>query len=200
MTIKHAISKIEWALNYYIAQSRRKSSQLSCQRVPASWRRDVVRKATSGRRGLEAQMSWGPEKMLIRCSKESQHPAEWALGLRLSSPREQERHNVTVITVGSKYFSYVRSPAPSHTQTLNNPFEPLQIKWEVNILLKKTSCVVYYCVWLIHCVSMYLAWTCRWRYNKRGLLENIAYEFVLISPAEFCKSCSSFGGCFTDGK
>ena len=44
---------------------------------------------------------WGPEKMLIRCSKESQHPAEWALGLQLSSPREQERHNVTVITVGS---------------------------------------------------------------------------------------------------
>ena len=33
MTIKHAISKIEWAiewaLNYYIAQSRRKSRQLS---------------------------------------------------------------------------------------------------------------------------------------------------------------------------
>ncbi len=48
---------------------------------------------------------WGPEKMLIKCSKESQHPAEWALGLRLSSPREQERHNVMVITVGSKYYS-----------------------------------------------------------------------------------------------
>ena len=39
MTIKHAISKIEWAiewvLNYYIAQSRRKSRLLSwsCSRV-----------------------------------------------------------------------------------------------------------------------------------------------------------------------
>ena len=33
MMIKHSISKIEWALNYYIAQSRRKSSgQLSCSR------------------------------------------------------------------------------------------------------------------------------------------------------------------------
>ena len=38
MTIKHSISKIagtikwaiKWALNYYIAQSRQKSSQLSC--------------------------------------------------------------------------------------------------------------------------------------------------------------------------
>ena len=25
--------------------------------------------------GLEALMNWGPEQMLIRCSKESQHPA-----------------------------------------------------------------------------------------------------------------------------
>ena len=23
---------------------------------------------------------WGPEKLLIRCSKESQHPAEWTPG------------------------------------------------------------------------------------------------------------------------
>ena len=36
------------------------------------------------------------------------------------------RHNVTVITVGSKYEVYVQSPAPSHMQPLNNPFEPLQ--------------------------------------------------------------------------
>ena len=38
MTIKHAISKIEWAikweLNYYIAQSRQKSRQLNSS---ASW-------------------------------------------------------------------------------------------------------------------------------------------------------------------
>ena len=29
---------------------------------------------------------------------------------------------LTAITLGAKYFSYVRSPAPSHTQTLSNPF------------------------------------------------------------------------------
>ncbi len=28
--------------------------------------------------------------------------------------------------MGSKYEVYVRSPAPSHMQTFNNPFEPLQ--------------------------------------------------------------------------
>ena len=33
---------------------------------------------------------WGPENMLIRCNKESQHPAV-SLGLRLSSTKERER-------------------------------------------------------------------------------------------------------------
>ena len=46
-------------------------------------------------------------------------PIEWT-----PTSGEQERHNVTVITVGSKYEVYVRSLAPSHMQTLNNPFEP----------------------------------------------------------------------------
>ena len=53
MTIKHSISKIKWAivraLNYYITQSRQKSSASG---VPASWSRDVIGKATPGRRGL----------------------------------------------------------------------------------------------------------------------------------------------------
>ena len=50
MTIKHSISKIEWAimwvLNYYITQSRQKSSEIG-----RSYRRDVVGKATPGRGG-----------------------------------------------------------------------------------------------------------------------------------------------------
>ena len=33
MTIKHSISKIEWALNYYIAQSRQLSSTGSCREL-----------------------------------------------------------------------------------------------------------------------------------------------------------------------
>ena len=52
--------------------------------------------------------------------------------------REQERHNVTVITVGSKYEVYVRSTAPSHMQTFEQPFRTLTIKGEVNMLLKKS--------------------------------------------------------------
>ena len=129
MTIKHAISKIEWAieptLNYYITQLSSSPSG-SCCRVEDSYRRDVVRKATPGRRGpREALMSWGPEKMLIRCSKGSHHPAEWASG-----PPVELQENKQDTT-----------PAPSHTQTLSNPFRTLTIKWEVNILLKRSSCV-----------------------------------------------------------
>ena len=79
MTIKHAISKIEWAiewaLNYYITQLSSSPSG-SSSRVGDGDGRDVVGKATSGRRGLWALMNWGPEKMLRRCSKESRHPAE----------------------------------------------------------------------------------------------------------------------------
>ena len=85
MTIKHSISKIEWAIvwasNYYIAQSRRKSSA-SWVRVPVEWR--CGSESHTKPKGLGALMNWGPEKMLIRCSKESQHPAEWTPGFRLS--------------------------------------------------------------------------------------------------------------------
>ena len=66
---------------------------------------DPAKNAIQGDAPEGSDEVWGPEKMLMRCSKESQHPPEWALGFRLSSPREQERHNVTVITVGSKYYS-----------------------------------------------------------------------------------------------
>ena len=106
MTIKHSISKIQWAivwaLNYYLTQLS-STSQSSCQE--------------------------GPKQLETRCGREShtrprgpsETPMEWT-----PASGEQERHNVTVITVGSKYEVYVRSPAPSHMQTLNNPFEPLQ--------------------------------------------------------------------------
>ena len=57
MTIKHAISKtewaIEWALNYYIAQL----SSIQLQTVGGGDRRDVVGKATPGR-GVPREPRW----------------------------------------------------------------------------------------------------------------------------------------------
>ena len=127
MTIKHSISKIEWALNYYIAQSRRKSSA-SCSGVGDGGRREVVGKATPGRRGpREPWLNWGPEKMLIRCSKGSHHPAEWAQGLWLSSPGERERHNVTAIRVRVKILQFLFDlQLPLTRKPRVTLFEPLQ--------------------------------------------------------------------------
>ena len=65
MSIKHSISKIEWAiewaLNYHITQSRRKSSASSSSSRSG---RDVVGKTTPGRGGpREPQWSLGTREV-----------------------------------------------------------------------------------------------------------------------------------------
>ena len=138
MTIKHSISKIawaiKWALNYYIAQSRHKSSQLSSKPVgDEKWKGKPhpAERALGNPYGV-----WGPEKLLIRCSRSPSRVSPY--GLRLSIKRTRKTQRDGHKSEGSKYCSYVRSPALSHTQTLSNPSEPLQIKWEVNICIKKS--------------------------------------------------------------
>ena len=114
MTIKHSISKIQWAivwaLNYYLTQLSL-SPRSSCQ---------------EGSRQLET-----------RCGKESHTrprgtsgtPMEWT-----PASGERERHNVTVITVGSKYYSlYSVSSSLSHA-TLEQPFRNLTNKVRGKIL------------------------------------------------------------------
>ena len=103
MTIKHSISKItgaiKWAFNYYIAQSRQKSSSRVGVEIDEMWqgKPHPVEGTLGNPDGV-----WGPEKLLIRCSKESLHPAEWTPGLRLSSPGERERHNADCNNFGVK--------------------------------------------------------------------------------------------------
>ena len=91
MTIKHSISKIEWASNNYITQLSL-TSQLICSRVgvrvPVEW--SCGKESHTRPKGLGALMNWGPEKTLIKCSKESEHPAEWTPGLRLSIRRTRK--------------------------------------------------------------------------------------------------------------
>ena len=107
---------------------------------------------------------WGPEKMLIRCHKESQHPAEWALGLRLNIRRtrktQHDGHNS-----GVKIWSLCSVSSTLSHANLEQPFRTLAIKWEVNIFLKKSSCiflpaslscVVYSCICLWYCVVVML--------------------------------------------
>ena len=94
MTIKHSISKIAWAikwgLNYYIAQSRQKSSQLSSRQLETKfgWESYIRPKGPLG----PGELRSGEDADKMR--KGSNHPAEWAQGPRLNSPGERERHNV----------------------------------------------------------------------------------------------------------
>ena len=108
MTLKHAIPKIEeaieMALNYYITQSRQMSDSYSWRR---SYRRGVVGKATSGRRGL-----WGPWWFGVQRScwqdvveKASTQQKAEPLGLRLSSPQEREWHNADGHKSGGQYIA-----------------------------------------------------------------------------------------------
>ena len=70
--------------------------------------RDVVRKASTQQCGLQG--------------------SGWA------TLENEKDTTLTAITLGSKYFSYVRIPAPSHSKTPTQIFRTLAIKWEVNIL------------------------------------------------------------------
>ena len=88
MTIKHSISKIQWvimwALNYYLTQLS-SGCQSSCQQTS---------------RELET-----------RYGRESHTPTEGALGkppMELTpTSREQERHNVTVISSGGQNMKFM---------------------------------------------------------------------------------------------
>ena len=101
-TIKHLIPKIEWAivwaLNYYITQSRRKSS---ASWVATSWSK-CGRESHTRPKGFGALMSWGPEKILIRCSKESQHPAEWTPRPPVEHQKNEKDTTLMAMKVGVK--------------------------------------------------------------------------------------------------
>ena len=105
-----------WALSYYLTQLSL-GCQSSYQQTPRGFETRCCREGHTRPRG----------------------PSESSDGVDPNIRRT--RHNVTVITVGSKYEVYVQSTASSHMQTL-------QIKWEVNIFLKKSSCVLHSCVFL----------------------------------------------------
>ena len=103
-------------------------------------------------------MGWGPEKMLIRCNKESHYPAEWALGLRLSSPGERERHNADGHKFGGQNIAVMFDlqlplTVKPHT-TFSNPCN----KVRGNICIKKSSCVrlSFSLRQYVSCMNMYM--------------------------------------------
>ena len=57
-------------------------------------------------KGPGALMNWGPEKMLIRCSKESQHPAELNPGPPVEHQENENDTTLTAIRVGVKILQF----------------------------------------------------------------------------------------------
>ena len=72
----------------------------------SSWRR-CGRESHARPKGLGALMNWGPEKMLIRCSKESQHPAEWTPGPLVEHQENEKDTTLTAIRVGVKILQFL---------------------------------------------------------------------------------------------
>ena len=108
VTIKHSISKIQWvivwALNYYIIELSWVPKQL-----PADFQTVETRCGNESHTrpmGLEALMNWGPENMLIRCIKKASFQ-QWTPRPLVEHLREQERHNVMVISSGGQNMKFM---------------------------------------------------------------------------------------------
>ena len=117
MTIKHAISKIEqateWALNYYITQSRQKSEfqlEMRCGKESHTSRRDSVPLIELGSREVADKM-------------QSRKPSP-------SSPGERERHNVDGHKSGVKILQFIFGLQLPLTvkphATLSNPYNKVR--------------------------------------------------------------------------
>ena len=111
--------------------------------IGRSYRRDVVGKSTPGLEGSGPRLNWSPEKMLIRCSKESHHPAEWASGPPVEHQENKKDTTLTAIRVGSKYCSFCSVSNSLSQWNPTQPFRTLQINWEVHIFIKNLRSSVY---------------------------------------------------------
>ena len=69
-------------------------------------------------------MNWGPEKMLIRCSKESHHSAEWASGPPVEHQENEKDTTLTAIRVGVRILKFLFGLQLPLTVKPHNLFEP----------------------------------------------------------------------------
>ena len=116
-------------------------------------------------------MSWGPKKLLIRCSKESHHPAEWASGW--AALENEKDTTLTAVRVGVNILQfYSVSNSLSHANVTN--------KVRGTYLLKKSSLVLCHCV-----VVNYSACICIWLYNTIQLFSFNRIEPVITTSITF---------------
>ena len=106
-----------WALNYYLTQLSL-GCQSSCQQT-----------------SRELETRYGREGH-TRPRGPSESPDGVDPRIRRTRKTQRDGHNS-----GVKIWSLCSVPSTLSHATLSNPFQTLQIKWEVNMLLKKSSCV-----------------------------------------------------------
>ena len=159
MTIKHSISKIEWASNDYITQWSSTSQelpvesdgQLSCRQLERRCDREshTRPKGPSG-----ALMNWGPEKML-------------------EHQKNEKDTTLTAMTVGVKILqlcsisSSLSQYNPTQTfRTLTNKVRGKNIVKEVFLRLYPACVFIIASVCIQHIYMYISAWTCRWQCNS----------------------------------
>ena len=127
MTITQAIPKI--------VEVTHLDRQIS-EEIAEAWRRvhitawefeGNIRPTNSTEGGqLSSSASWS--RRGTRCSKESQHPAEWTPGLRLSSPGERESHHADGHNIGVKIFQLCSVSSSLSQLNPTQTFQTLAIK------------------------------------------------------------------------
>ena len=157
MTIKHAIQRIEWAiewvLNYYITQSRQKS-ELDIRRV----RRQYVVEKPGGRGPWDPDELETREKLLIRCSKESQHSAEsWDPGPLVEHRENEKDTTLTAIRVGVNILQFLFGlqlrPTIKPWITFSNPYNKVRgTYFSKEVFARRYSLRQY-----VSCMSIYMS-------------------------------------------
>ena len=107
--------------------------------------------------------------MLIRCSEENHHPAEWTPGLRLSIRRTRKTQCDGHKSGGQNISVLFGFELPLTRRPWVTLFEPFQIKWEVHIFYKEVFLRSYHCVRLL-----FIASVC--------ILHEQAYENITFRP------------------
>ena len=129
---------------------------------PTNWTEDSGVRWASGEL---SRVGVGDRRVVVRKASTQQIGLECSCWAAMENEKDT---TLTAITSGSKYFSYVPSPAPFHTQTLSNPFKNLTNKvrgkiFYKEVFLRLSACVVYHCVgmypvyiYVYFCMNMYM--------------------------------------------
>ena len=97
------------------------------------------------------------DPLVTRCGRESCTQQSGPLGLRLSSPGEQERHNADGHKSGGQYIAAMFGlQLPLTRKPWVTLFEPLQSSERYIYFIKKSLLIVYYCVGMYPaCICVY---------------------------------------------